>query len=186
MGSGGKLYERQALYNDSHNWKYDSFSGLSVAGNNSYLATHLEQALNNVNQTLSMLGWQDDDDGLTMGKYTSSITVRNSLVFTDLNLSTPVGAAFAMNRYGSKTNILLYTVSTDCSMEQHQYYTANDTLSETKCTSITGASNVPMTMASQNNTSLFSLTSRSECSWPLPLTQLAPVLKENRTYLALS
>ncbi|KAF4535014.1 uncharacterized protein LTHEOB_2989 [Lasiodiplodia theobromae] len=132
MGSGGKLYERQAPYNDPHNWKYDIFSGLSVAGNNS-----------------------------------------NSLLFTDLNMSTPIGAAFAMNRYGGKTNLLLYTVSTDGRMEQHQYYTANDTLSETKYTSLSGAASVPMTTVSQNKTSLFSVAERPECSWPFPLTQLA-------------
>lgn len=72
-----------------------------------------------------------------------------------------------------------------------------------------------MIMASQNNTSQFSVAERPECSRPFPLTQqqlypsanrstlnlvayncssgfvslapqLAPVLKENRTYLALS
>ncbi|KAL8670207.1 MAG: hypothetical protein Q9168_005240 [Polycauliona sp. 1 TL-2023] len=183
MTANDELFERQAPSNDSQAWEDDNFSGLYQGYNSTFLAAYWNQDFDRESQQLIVL-FQEDDfaNGITQGRYTSDSRTSNPWIADKFGFSQPQGSTFALCpvNYRNGEQVMLYTVDSGRSLEQHEYTISETSLDPGTVVSLTRESATglvveprsPLAISVQDNQPLYTVDTLPECAKRRPLTHL--------------
>ncbi|KAF2733135.1 hypothetical protein EJ04DRAFT_553597 [Polyplosphaeria fusca] len=181
LDSGGAIYERQSPYKEVRGvWGNDNASGQFSASKLSRITALWYQRFSEMSTTIAVLFQDIGANSLVIASFRDGPwgTTKQSIEIQD-------GSPLALAPTGLEFDYRLYMGDGDGNLQQYRYSLDTDELNDAKSTAFQLPPEIPICIATQNNTSFWTPETMPECSLDTPLTHIILFATPDRSGLTL-